>query len=239
LDEIRRENETRHYQSLENELNKTLSKLAKLDSLNYRTEIISGKDKNLQSGSEGTGFEIGMGTKDRGNERDSEDINPLKIGENEGEGFGPGDIAGDLPGEAGEGDAPINNSDDQFADNTGGERRRSGFNIKILDQDPPKDLESNLIRSQYIDGTIIIYRRHPDFLDRIDTSSRRGEDRVSQRLITYLAGEITVHYKDILQTRNGQPEYNKALFENLVEFIYLFESMLVDLNGNNLADFNN
>jgi hypothetical protein len=239
LNEIKRENETRHYKSLENELNRTLSKLAKLDALNFRTEVITGKEKKLETGSEGTGFEIGMGAKDRGDEKDSQTKNPFKIGENEGEGFGPGDVSGELPGEEGEGDAPIKDSENPFADKTAGERKRSGFNIKILDQDPPKDLDSNLIRSQEIDGTIIIYRRHPDFLERIDSTSRRGEDRVSQRLITYLAGEITVHYKDVLQTRDGQqPEYNKALFENLVEFIYQFESMLVDLKGNNLADFN-
>ena len=136
----------------------------------------------------------------------------------------------------GAGDSPIKDEENPFSDKYGGERKRSGFNIKILEQEPPIGINSKPLRSQYIDGNILIYRKHPDFLERIDMTSRRGDAKISQRLITYLAGEITIHYKDVLQTRNGQPEYNKDLFVNLVEFIYLFESMLVGLVGKNLSD---
>jgi len=233
---IKENNETRHYQSLENELNRTLAKLAKLDSLSFRTEMISGDGTSLNIGSEGTGFELGKGTKDRAEHQGGGTPNPSPTGENEGNGFGPGENPGPLPGEEGKGDSPIKDEVNPFADNSGGERKRSGFNIKILEQEPPTGINSEPLRSQYIDGNIILYRKHPDFLERVDMTSRRGDARISQRLVTYLAGEITVHYKDILQTRNGQPEYNKALFINLVEFIYQFESMLVGLVGKNLSD---
>lgn len=233
---IKESNETKHYQSLENELNKALAELAKLDSLSFRTEIVTGVGTSLNLGSEGSNFEIGQGTKDRADGSAEGPPNPNPLGENEGDSFGPSDNLGPLPGEKGEGDSPLKNEENPFADNSGGERKRSGFNIKILEQDPPVGINSKQLRSQYIDGTIILYRKHPDFLDRVDTTSRRGDSRISQRLVTYLAGEITVHYKDILQTRNGQPEYNKDLFINLVEFIYQFESMLVGLVGRNLSD---
>jgi hypothetical protein len=237
---IKKTNESKHYQSLENELNKVLSKLAKLDSLNYRTEIISGKDTNLDIGSEGKGFELGVGAKDHGDETQNTDNDPINIGESEGEGFGPSDIKGDLPGEEGEGDSPIRDKESPFAGESGTKRRKSGFDIRISEIDPDEKVENGetkYIRSKYVDGTIFIFKNHPDFLERVDTSSRRDEPRVSQRLITYLAGEITVHYKHILQTRDGeQPEYNIALFENLVEFIYQFESMLKHLDKRNLSD---
>ena len=237
---IKKTSESKHYKSLENELNKVLSKLAKLDSLNYRAEIISGKDTNLEIGSEGSDFELGLGAKDHG-EKDLEDNNkPFSIGESEGEGFGPSDSKGQLPGEKGEGDSPIRNQESPYAGESGSKRRKSGFNIRITDIDPDEKEENGkvkYIRSKYVDGTIYIFKNHPDFLERVDTSSRRGEPRVSQRLITYLAGEITVHYKHILQTKDSkQPEYNIALFENLVEFIYQFESMLQYLNEKNLSD---
>jgi hypothetical protein len=236
---IKKTNESKHYQSLENELNKVLSKLAKLDSLNYRTEIISGKDTKLEIGSEGQGFELGAGAKDHGDKTLNPENDPINIGESEGEGFGPTETKGELPGEKGDGESPVRDQESPYAGELGTKKRKSGFNITISEIDPDEkedNGEVKQIRSKYVDGTIILFKNHPDFLERVDTSSRRGEPRVSQRLITYLAGEITVHYKHIFQTRNGQPEYNIALFENLVEFIYQFESMLKHLDGKNLSD---
>ena len=91
------------------------------------------------------------------------------------------------------------------------------------------------MRSQIYTGEIHIFRKHPDFEARIHLS-RRGKQRITQRLITYLAGEITVHYKDKFHNKMGQPEYNKFMFVDLVEFIYQLESMLSDLAGKNLSD---
>tara|TARA_B110000305_G_C18834949_1_gene357489 strand:- start:38 stop:349 length:312 start_codon:yes stop_codon:yes gene_type:complete len=91
------------------------------------------------------------------------------------------------------------------------------------------------IRSQLIGGAIRIFREHPEFQKRI-TLTRTKESKISQRLITYLAGEITVHYKDKIQSREGQAEYNVQMFENLVEFIYDFEHDISFLEGKNLSD---
>jgi hypothetical protein len=39
INQKNKESEDRHYQTLENELNKALSKLARFDAMNYRTEL--------------------------------------------------------------------------------------------------------------------------------------------------------------------------------------------------------
>jgi hypothetical protein len=86
-----------------------------------------------------------------------------------------------------------------------------------------------------VGGTIRIWREHPDFKHRISYSQAR-EPKITQRLVTYLAGEITVHYKDKIQTREGQAEYNIEMFRNLVDFIYNFEDAISDLAGKKLSD---
>jgi hypothetical protein len=91
------------------------------------------------------------------------------------------------------------------------------------------------LRSQLIGSDIRVFSEHPDFKNRVDYL-RSWESKISQRLITYLAGEITVHYKDKFQTKTWQPEYNIGLFKDLVDFIYKFEDMLKELSGKNLSD---
>ena len=92
------------------------------------------------------------------------------------------------------------------------------------------------MRSQFIPpGEIRIFKRHPDFEERVK-SKRSGKQKITERLITYLAGEITVHYKDRFHNRKGQADYNKYMFIDLVAFIYKFEGILNDLVGQNLSD---
>ncbi len=95
------------------------------------------------------------------------------------------------------------------------------------------------MRSNIYGSEIRIFRQHSDFQSRVDVS-RRGEPKITQRLITYLAGEITVHYKDKFHTKKGtEPEYSKSHFGDLVSFIYQFEAMLQNLAGKNLSDLSN
>jgi len=240
--DVNKETEAQHYQALEDKLNRALSKLAKIDAMNFRTEYLSGRDINLQGGEfSGQSFAKGFGKKDRGEAGNGMGSDGWG-GENEGEGSGPSGKPGDdTPGGKNKGDFSSNKeSENPFEDTgiKGGEKKKSGFNIKFVDGEIIDEDVDKPIRSHLIGGTIRIFREHPDFIRRVDCSSRTGEPRISQRLITYLAGEITVHYKDKLQTRYGQPEYNKKLFENLVEFIYQFEDIIKDLTGKNLSDFN-
>lgn len=241
IQDINKESEEQHYHHLENELNKVLSKLARIDALNYRTEYLKGSEINLEGGGAmqkiDEGFGSGSKNEGKGNGGDGG-------GEEKGEGTGPtGETGDDMPLEDEEtGDGPSNQENEnpfEDSDFKGAEKRKSGFNIKIVDWDLDINEENNKPeRSRCLDGYIFIFRKHPDFIDRV-IYSHKGEAQVSQRLITYLAGEITVHYKDILHKKNtgGQPEYNINLFKDLVEFIYKFEELLKPLKRQNLSDF--
>lgn len=218
------ESQERHYQKLEDVLSQALSKLARIDSMNYRTEYLQGKDVHLQ---DGTGDSM---------------ISPFTGGD-------------DFPGGGSNGKSDTDNSKknnpnsdsnlDKEADNPfddkepqGTERKKSGFNIKISDREPNTDTETKkLIKSTLVGNTIEIYRKHPEFENRMD-HFRGGGLKISQRLLTYLAGEITVHYKDRYYVKNGQPDYNKKMFESLVESIYSFEDLLKDLVGKDLSSWN-
>lgn len=230
------ESEQRHYRELEDKLNQALSKLAKLDAMKFRTEYLTGKDVNLAPGAAGQQFGNGTGSKDRG-DGTANGSDPLG-GEIEGEQKGILPEGGDIPG--GEtGDGPSNKEASNPFEDTGykgGEKKRSGFNVKIIDDDLQIDEATDKpIRSQLIADQIRIYKKHEDFLSRVE-ESRKKEKRITERLITYLAGEITVHYKDKLHCRKGQPAYNKQLFIELVEFVYQLEELLKDLAGKNLSD---
>ena len=239
IQDVNKDTETQHYKTLEDNLNKALAKLAKIDSMNFRTEYLSGNDVNLEKGGSGQTFDKGHGGKDRG-ETDGGNGGNGWGGENEGEGSGPSAEPGeDVSGGKEDGDFASNKEADNPFEDTGfkgGEKKKSGFNIKFVDGVNIDEKNNKPIRSQLIGGQIRIFKEHKDFQSRVDRS-RTKEPKVSQRLITYLAGEITIHYKDKLQTRYGQPEYNKELFENLVEFIYQFEEMVKDLAGQNLSSF--
>ncbi len=238
IKEVNKETDDQHYRILEDKLNQALSKLARIDSMNFRTQFLQGNDVSLGKGKSGQAFEDGFGKKDRGYKKN---VNGGEGwgGENEGEGKGPsGKEGNDTGGGDKDGSHTPNNLDDNLFEDSefkGQEKKKSGFNIKIVDIDPPLNEDDKLLRSQLIGNDVRIFRRHPDFEERVQ-KSQKGDSKISQRLITYLAGEITVHYKDKLQTRHGQPEYNKKLFENLVEFIYQFESMLKENVGKNLSD---
>jgi len=230
--------EERHYENLEDQLNKILSKLAKLDSMNFRTDYINGSDVNLKTDAFGAAIEDGYGFKDQGNDNYT-DIDDGGPGRYEGDGVGSNqDLSGELPTDKKGGDK-INN-EDQFEDSDvkGKERKKSGFNIRISDSEPQIESESGKpVRSLLVGNEILIYKKHPDFENRV-SHQRTGETFITPRLITYIAGEITVHYKDKYYNKlhEGQPEYNINMFIGLMEFVYQFEEMLAPLAGKNLSD---
>ena len=238
IKDVNKASEHRHYKSLEQYLNKELSKLAKIDALNFRTENISGRDINLEAGGDGQDQEEGAGSEHHregeptGNEIDHSDNKDDPLG------FGPSENDVSNPSEDDGSGASNKEPENPFEDTgfKGGERKKSGFNIEFVDGDPIWNVETDKpIRSQLIGGTIRIFREHPEFQKRIKLTLTK-EPKISERLITYLAGEITVHYKDKIQTREGQAEYNVQMFENLVEFIYMFEDAVSGLAGKNLSD---
>jgi hypothetical protein len=235
---VKRANEQsdeKHYQQLEDALNKALSKLAKLDAMNFRTNFLRGGDTNLVGGSEGLQFQDEGGMKDFG---EGTIENPGEgIGEEDGEGLGPV-VSGGEPGGATEGEQPKN--EEQFSDSEfkGKERKKSGFNIRISDTDPQIDAESGKeLRSILSGNDIVLFKKHSEFQKRL-THTRQGESKISDRLLSYIAGEVTVHYKDEFYNKhqNGQPEYNKNMFVDMAEFIFQLEDMLSSLSGKNLSE---
>lgn len=231
LDLIREGNEQsqeKHYQQLEDMLSKALSKIARIDSMNFRTEYVSGRDVNLQNGAVG-----GVGSFFPPTSSEPNSPNDGIDNEN-GANNSPSDQLGGNNSLNKEDHNPFDDADPQ-----GAERKKSGFNIRISDLEPNIDAETGeQIKSRLLGNTIEIFKKHPEFEKRVD-HFRGGEAKVSQRLVTYLAGEITVHYKDRYYMKSGQPEYNKKMFESLVDSIYLFEDLLKDAVNKNLSTWNN
>jgi hypothetical protein len=143
-----------------------------------------------------------------------------------------------LPGDSVAGDKAKN--EEAFADGEfkGTERKKSGFNIRISDVEPQTDAETlKQLRSLLSGDEIVIFKKHPDFQSRL-SHTRQGGSKISDRLLGYIAGEITVHYKDQFYNKrqNGQPEYNKDMFIGMAEFIYQLEDALSALSGKNLSE---
>jgi len=233
---VNTETEERHYQQLEDVLNKALSKLARMDAMSYRTEYLPGGKTDLAGGAFGMSIGDEFGDKQQGDgdeiENPSDDINDLE------DNSGLSAEAGKLPSDSEGGENPKNEQNKDESEFAGEPRKKSGFNVKISEEDPQVDGATGKAYRSIWDGSyIIIYKNHPDFQARV-SHSHQGETKITERLISYLASEITVHYKDLFfnKMNNGQPDYSKAMFESFVDFIYQFEKMLQDFRGKNLSE---
>jgi hypothetical protein len=149
------------------------------------------------------------------------DREPPKPGEGKDQGT-RGTGTGKLPGEGADGVSrepdPAPNPPSAAA------RRKSGFDIKF--QNLPPDINGAVRRSRFLDGTIYINVGHEDFDGRVGYS-RQGELRLTERLVNYLAGVISIHYKDVYYDKyKNQPDRLDRLFDEQIEFIYRLESAL-------------
>jgi len=59
IKDVNKQSDDKHYKELEDILNGALSKLSRVDSMNFRTEFASGKAINLEEGGAGSGIGIG------------------------------------------------------------------------------------------------------------------------------------------------------------------------------------
>ena len=232
--------ENEGFSKLEELLSSYLAKLAKNDALRFRNMPIEGNDSFLAKGGGGVYSEEGEGGPlgEKGGEGGN-------AGRDEGEGKGLVPDQGNIPLD-GDGSGPSTQEASSETEFRGKKRRRSGFNIKIVDLDPPRiEGKNEYLRSQYLDGTIYIYRKHPDFEERVSRTQKK-EPKLNHRLIFYLASEISIHYKNVFfEKRKMQPEVKRILnnreelFKNQVDFIYEFEKMLQPLVNKNLIDLQN
>ncbi len=234
IDEIKNINKTKankHYRKLEDCLNSILKKLAKKDKLKFINE----KKQHRIGKSIGS-----IGSQIIDNE-EIENVNISKIYNTELENKNKenndtnyGDETGDSAGTESGGDKPFLNVINKQGNKSG--KLIAGFNIIISEKEPDENVDGESIRSEIIEGSIIIYRKHPEFENRV-TMSRKGEVRISERLIMYLVSEIAIHYKDKYYSTYGEPEYSKQIFNEFIEFIYEFENELKEFAGKNLSSF--
>jgi hypothetical protein len=235
IDEITQASEGRHYQALEDRLNQALSELAKLDSMMHQVDVVVGGSTPATTDGTGRTLEDGIGNRDHG---EGTSGGGTGIGVAPGQGVGYGSNPGDEPG-GDEGNRGLR-LDEGYVDGppeaTVRKVKRPGLSIRIVDTEPDEDAETHAkLRSVLIGDEIHIFKRHEDFESRV-SETRQREKKVSERLITYLAGEITVHYKDRFFNRGKQPDYSKSLFVEVVSFIYQMEEKLASLVGKNMSD---
>ena len=125
-----------------------------------------------------------------------------------------------------------------FADeNDMQDKKGDGLKITFLDGEPMEDEDTNqLVRSQCTAGGGI-FKEHPDFISRSKHKNTKkiNKELITQRLVTYIAGEVTVHAKDLLAHKRGQTDrpYNKEMYINLMDFVYKFEDRMQFLVGKN------
>ncbi len=213
LQAINKRSESANMNKLEDLLSSALSKLARQDYLRFRTSISQGTDVNFE---ELEGSDLLLKTKKEG-------------------GGGGGKKTEEHQTE----ETPVVETQDETK-LKGKEGKKSGFNVEFSDREQRK-ADGTLIRSDYIEGgAIIIYKSHPDFQERVKRTYQ-GEMKITERLVSYLASEIAIQYKDkFFAVRGKQPEvqaimnHRKDLFVDIVNFSYQFETILQPFVGKNL-----
>ena len=241
LTKISRETESRHYRNLEDKLTSVLASLAKLDRMNYRKEAANWKWDQIawfEWPVEWIWWNLGFWAQDHSDWNVSEGPDRRSFWIWEWDWFWPNWELWDIfPWEEPAKESKFKDLS-EFGDelSTIKNKPKSWFAIRFVDWEPPLDIDNKKIRSQIVGWEIRIFKEHPDFRSRIQIG-KNWEDRITSRLITYLAWEITVHYKnEFYCKRSEQPEYNKQMFVELVEFIYKYEEWLKDLVWKNLSD---
>ncbi len=233
---VNKRSEGDHYRNVENELNKALAKLSKSVNMRLRTENLAGKDTNVHEGETGKG----------GNENDDpipsipgEKSQPMPPIDSPNPEDKPGGISEDI------GDKNIpSNVDAEFEDTgfTGGARKKHGLNVMLVEGAPIDEVNDKLISSQLDVGDLRIFIDHPEFQKR-QSYTQGGEGKrqpkVTQRLISYLAGEITVHFEDqvVGKRSSGNPEYGIKLFKDLTERRNEFEELIQHMENQNFKEF--
>ena len=121
--------------------------------------------------------------------------------------------------------------------NTSGNGESVGINIQIdHENDPLKDRNNKSLRSILFESYIVIYKKHPEFMKRLNESSH-GIPKISSSLITYLCCEILIHFKSINKFSKDESVDKKILFNDFLESLYLLENKLSGLKNKKLSEF--
>ncbi|MBE8232139.1 MAG: hypothetical protein HAW67_00275 [Endozoicomonadaceae bacterium] len=216
LREINKSAEDASFNKLEDALNSIVEKLAREDNLKLKEMLqLSGDDVHLEDG----------------------DSSALEKGNQSDEGIGSGVKS---TNSTGGGNATVAATTIDETGHKGRYKKSSGMEIKFLTIEP-KNSDGTYARSSCPSGdTIFIYKNHKDFKDRLKRTNQ-GEPKLTDRLLSYLASEISIYYKDQFFAKHGkQPEIQritnsrKELFANIFDFQYTFEEALQSFSGKNL-----
>lgn len=216
INQINEEQRDSSLNRLEDVLRDVLDDLAREDRLRLRSELTAGDEQgNAVNG---------------GSAEDGDEGGPTGQ-PNENEGGAGGKSVGDESGPNPDDNGFLNGQNeggDQICPNPnehqGAQRKRSGFDIRFGEYAP--NMNGQLRRSWLLDGAIYINTAHPDFKDRL-VYNRQGRARFTDRLGSYLAATVSIHYKDQFYARYGrQPERRDQMFDEQVAFQCRLESAL-------------
>ncbi|MCX6159206.1 MAG: hypothetical protein NTY74_14595 [Ignavibacteriae bacterium] len=109
----------------------------------------------------------------------------------------------------------------------------SSFKIRIDDEsDPVEDSDGKKKRSEFVTNEVIIYKKHQDFMDRIDVRDS-GIEYISSSLVTYLIGEVLTHYIPLFYESKEQSDKGKVLY--FADCLYKMENSLKNLAGESIT----
>lgn len=94
---------------------------------------------------------------------------------------------------------------------------------------PHTDLNGLKLRSVMSGNTVHIFRKHEDFQMRVK-SSPKGHEEVNQRLINYIAMEVSMHYLN-RKTNYIADESNENKIRNFITTVLMLEEKLKSLDG--------
>jgi len=235
LSTVNKKTEGEHYKTVENELNKALAKLAKSVNLRLRSEALSGNDINVEEGDEGN---RGAPNPDPIPIIPDPNPNPIPPIPDPDPDDDPDDEG--ISDEKGERNIP-SNIDADFEDTgfKGAEKKKHGLNI-LLVEGATEDEKGKMVPSYLTDGELRIFIDHPDFKKR-QTYTQGGDGKkkpkVTQRLLSYMAGEITVHFEDKIVSKTSSPAYGIQLFKDLSERRNELEDLIQPMEGKNFSEY--
>jgi len=97
---------------------------------------------------------------------------------------------------------------------------------------PHTDLNGIQLRSVMSGNTVQIFRKHEDFQMRVK-SSPKGHEEVNQRLINYIAMEVSMHYLN-RKTNHIADESNENKIRNFITTVLRLEEKLKSLDGSRI-----
>jgi len=117
----------------------------------------------------------------------------------------------------------------RFPNNSPDDSSNAGrISVKIdYTNEPHKNIDGKFLRSILIDSTVIIFRNHEEFMNRI-TNSRKGFIEINSRIIQYISMEIITH---LINNRDQEDSDIIGSYKDFVSSVLKLEAELKDLIG--------